>query len=118
MGVAAVASAAGKGTGAISLGALGDDDPTATVKASTVVTDAATCGWGAAAAATEETGALGAGLCAATGDGGCGAGFIAEAVAAAALYPAPDCGVEASMTAGLGLAAVGAVGAAGLRCLA
>jgi len=98
MGIAAVASAAGKGTGAISRSALGEDGP--------------------AAAATEETAALGAGLRAVTGDGGFGSGFIADAVAAVAGYPGPDCGVGAALTAGLGLAAAGCVGAAGLRSLA
>ncbi len=103
----ATASSAGRGTGAISRGAPGDA--------------------GSAATAMEETAALGAGLRAAAGDGGFGGGFVADAVAAIALYPGPDCGAGASMTAGPRLAdagavrtagAAGVVGAAGLRSLA
>jgi len=106
IGSAVVAAAAGKGTGAISRGAFGDDG--------SAVTD----GCGTTATSTEETADLGTGLCAASGDGGFGAGFIADAVAAVALYPGPDCGVGPSMTAGLGMGAADSLGAAGLRSLA
>ena len=100
MGLAAVVSAAGKGTGAISRGALGDDGSATTAGSSTVVTDPAPGGGGATAIATGETAVLGAALRAASGDGGFGAGS------------------GASITAGLELAAAGTPGAAGLRCLA
>ncbi|HEX3836336.1 MAG TPA: hypothetical protein VHW25_05170 [Steroidobacteraceae bacterium] len=118
MGIAAGASAAGKGTGAISRGVPGDDGPIATAKASAVVTGAAAGGWGAAATATDETAALDAGLRTVIGASGFGAGFIADAVAAVALYSRADCGVRASMTAGLAPAAAGSGGVAGLRSLA
>ena len=118
MGIGPVVSAAGNGTGAISRGALGDDGPTATAKASAVVTGAAAGACGAAAIATEESTALGSRLRAAAGDGGFGAGFIADAVAAVALYAGSDWGLDASMTAGLGPAAAGSVGTAGRRTLA
>jgi hypothetical protein len=118
MGFSAVVSSAGKGTGAISRGALGVDGPAATVKASTAVAGAATDVSGAAATAAEATAALGAGLRAAIGDNGFDSGFIADAIAGVALYPDPDCGAGASMTTGLGLAGAACVTTAGLRSLA
>ena len=62
MGIGVVAASTGKGTGAISRGALGGDGPAATAR--------------------DETAASGAGLRGATRDGGFGPGFIAGAVAA------------------------------------
>jgi len=105
MGIGPVVSSAGNGTGAISRGAFGDDAAAGTANASAVMTGAATA-------------ALGAIFRAATGAVGLGAGGIADAAVAVAVYARPDCGLGTPVAAaGRGLAAAGS-GAAGLRSLA
>ena len=95
MGVGAVTSGAGKGTGAISRGAPGND--------------------GSAATASEAAAAFGVRLRGMTGDDALDGGLTGEAATAGASYPGPVCGGGAWMTEGFGLAVVGTTRAAGLR---
>jgi len=117
MGVGPVVSTAGKGTGAISRGASGEDDCTADADASAVEAARAP-GAGDVATAIGEAAWPADGLPAVTCDGRLGAARVADPFATVALYLPAGCDAGASLTAGLALTAVRCALPTALRSLA